>query len=344
MKRMLFALASIAVLVVFALPALAEPLPVTVSIAPQAYFARRIGGDRIAVTVMVPAGADAHTFEPKPSQMAALQKARLYFAVGIDFERVWLPRFADVNKAMTIVETDKEIVKIAMAPHSHDHDHDADKPQADHDQDADKARAGHGQDADKAGTGQEHVRGADTGEAGHDHEHGHDCADHLHEGLDPHVWLSPAQVKIQATAMRDALIATDPAGADAYRAGYEAFAADVSALDKKLRAAFAAVPEGQRKFMVFHPAWGYFARQYGLTQVPVEREGKEPGPAQLAAIIDEAKKDGVRVVFVQPQFSDRNAEVVAKAIGGSVVGVDPLAEDWLANMEKVAAAFQAAMK
>jgi len=344
MKRMLFALASIAVLVVFALPALAEPLPVTVSIAPQASFAKRIGGDRIAVTVMVPAGADAHTFEPKPSQMAALQKARLYFAVGIDFERAWLPRFADVNKSMTIVETDKDIVKIAMAPHSHDHDHDADKPQAGHGQDAVKARAGHGQDADKAGTGQEHARGADTGEAGHDHEHGHDCADHHHEGLDPHVWLSPAQVKIQATAMRDALIAADPAGADVYRAGYEAFAADVSALDKKLRAAFAAVPEGQRKFMVFHPAWGYFARQYGLTQVPVEREGKEPGPAQLAAIIDEAKKDGVRVVFVQPQFSDRNAEVVAKAIGGSVVGVDPLAEDWLANMEKVAAAFQAAMK
>ncbi|KUG29300.1 zinc abc transporter, periplasmic-binding protein znua [hydrocarbon metagenome] len=348
MKRMLFALASIAVLVVFALPALAEPLPVTVSIAPQAYFARRIGGDRIAVTVMVPAGADAHTFEPKPSQMAALQKARLYFAVGIDFERAWLPRFADVNKDMTIVETDKEIVKIAMAPHSHDHDQDADTP-----------RAGHDHDAAKAGTDQEHAQGAAKAGAGHGqgaakpdapvaapagHDHGHDCAEHHHEGLDPHVWLSPAQVKIQATAMRDALIATDPAGADAYRAGYEAFAADVSALDKKLRAAFAAVPEGQRKFMVFHPAWGYFARQYGLTQVPVEREGKEPGPAQLAAIIDEAKKDGVRVVFVQPQFSDRNAEVVAKAIGGSVVGVDPLAEDWLANMEKVAAAFQAAMK
>jgi zinc transport system substrate-binding protein len=96
--------------------------------------------------------------------------------------------------------------------------------------------------------------------------------------------------------------------------------------------------------MVFHPAWGYFARQYGLTQEAVEREGKEPGPAELAAIIDEAKKDEIRVIFVQPQFSTRNADVVAKAIGGAVVAVDPMAEDWLANMEKVAAAFQAAMK
>ncbi|MEF3697495.1 metal ABC transporter solute-binding protein, Zn/Mn family [Desulfolutivibrio sp.] len=324
MKRLLCVIASLSALALGCLPALAAPLPVTVSIAPQAFFAKRIGGDRIAVTVMVPAGADAHTFEPKPSQMAALQKARLYFAVGIDFERAWLPRFADVNKAMTIVQTDKDIVKIAMTPHAHGHDHDADKPQSDHDHDAAKADASA---AVPAG-----------------HEHGHDDDGHRHEGLDPHVWLGPSQVKIQATAMRDALIAADPAGAEAYRAGYESLSADINALDKKLRAAFAAVPEGQRKFMVFHPAWGYFAKQYGLTQVPVEREGKEPGPAQLAALIDEAKNDRVRVVFVQPQFSDRNAEVVAKAIGGSVVGVDPMAEDWLANMEKVAAAFQAAMK
>jgi zinc transport system substrate-binding protein len=307
MKRAFAFLVVLAVLAVSAAAAPAEPLPVTVSIAPQAYFAKRVGGDRIAVSVMVPAGADAHTFEPKPSQMAALQKARLYFAVGIDFEAAWLPRFAAASPHMTIVKTDEKIVKIAMVPHSHDHE-------------------------------------ADKAEAGHDHEHGHDAAGHHHEGLDPHVWLSPAQVKIQAMAMRDALIAADPAGADAYRAGYDAFAADLGALNAKLAAIFAPVPPQKRKFMVFHPAWGYFAKQYGLTQEAVEREGKEPGPAELAAIIDEAKKDEIRVIFVQPQFSTRNADVVAKAIGGAVVAVDPMAEDWLANMEKVAAAFQAAMK
>jgi zinc transport system substrate-binding protein len=299
--------AALAVLAVAATAATAGPLPVTVSIAPQAYFAKRVGGDRIAVSVMVPAGADAHTFEPRPSQMAALQKARLYFAVGIDFEAAWLPRFAAANPKMTIVETDEKIVKIAMVPHSHDHE-------------ADKAEAGHDHAADKA-------------EAGHHHE-----------GLDPHVWLSPAQVKIQAMAMRDALIVADPAGADAYRAGYDALSADLAALDKRLKDIFAPVPPEKRKFMVFHPAWGYFARQYGLTQEAVEREGKEPGPGELAAIIDEAEKDGIRVIFVQPQFSTRNAEVVAKAIGGAVAAVDPMAEDWPANMEKVAAAFQAAMK
>lgn len=323
MKRLLVLTALVAALAVWTAAALAEPLPVTVSIAPQAWLAKRLGGDRVAVTVMVPAGADAHTFEPKPSQMAALHKSGLYFAVGIDFEAAWLPRFAKANPGMTIVETDEKIVKMAMVPHSHDHGHEDGKEEAGHGHDD-------GHDAAKA--------------AGHEHGHEHGEDGHHHEGLDPHVWLSPAQVKILAMSMRDALAAADPAGAEAYAANYTALAADLSALDARLKAIFAPVPEERRKFMVFHPAWGYFARQYGLTQVAVEREGKEPGPAQLAAIIDEAKKDGVRVVFVQPQFSTRNAEVVAKAIGGAVAAVDPMAEDWPGNMEKVAEAFQAAMK
>jgi zinc transport system substrate-binding protein len=317
------ALMSLLALVLAAVPALAEPMPVTVSIAPQAYFVKRIGGDKIDVATMVPPGADAHTFEPKPSQMAALQKAKIYFALGIDFEKAWLPRFADMNKTMAIVRTDEGIVKMAMVPHAHaEHDH--------------AAEAGHDHQKETAPAGHDHA--AETAAPGHGHGH------HDHAGLDPHVWLSPAQGKILATAMRDALIAADPANTDAYRVGYESLVADINALDARLKAIFAPVPRERRKFMVFHPAWGYFARQYGLTQVPVESEGKEPGPAELAALIDQAGRDGIRVVFVQPQFSTRSAEVVARGIGGTVVPVDPLAEDWLANMDKAAAAFQAAMK
>ncbi|QLA17048.1 metal ABC transporter solute-binding protein, Zn/Mn family [Desulfolutivibrio sulfoxidireducens] len=342
MKRLslIFFLVPVLVFALAVASALAEPVPVTVSIAPQAYFAKRIGGDKVDVTTMVPPGTDAHTFEPKPSQMAALQKAKIYFAVGIDFEKAWLPRFADVNKTMTIVHTDANIVKMAMVPHAHDH-----AAETGHDHAAAPEAPGHAPDAASPappGQGHDHAAEADhdhAAEAGQDHDHHHD-----HAGLDPHVWLSPAQVKILATAMRDALIAADPGNTDAYRVGYESLIADIGALDARLRAIFAPVPPQRRKFMVFHPAWGYFARQYGLTQVPVEREGKEPGPAELAALIDEAKKDGITVVFVQPQFSTRNAEVVAQGIGGTVVPVNPLAEDWLANMDKAAAAFQAAMK
>jgi zinc transport system substrate-binding protein len=96
--------------------------------------------------------------------------------------------------------------------------------------------------------------------------------------------------------------------------------------------------------MVFHPAWGYFADAYGLQQVPIEIEGKDPKPAQLKALIQHARDRDIRVVFVQPQFSTKSASVVAREIGGQVVFADPLAEDWMANLREVAAKFKAALR
>jgi zinc transport system substrate-binding protein len=95
---------------------------------------------------------------------------------------------------------------------------------------------------------------------------------------------------------------------------------------------------------VFHPAWGYFAHAYGLTQVPVEIEGKEPKPAQLKALIQHAREEGIKVIFVQPQFSSKSAKLVAREIGGEVAFVDPLAEDWSANLREVADKFRAALR
>ena len=97
-------------------------------------------------------------------------------------------------------------------------------------------------------------------------------------------------------------------------------------------------------FMVFHPSWGYFAETYGLKQIPIEIEGKDPKPAQLKEIIDTAKKKEIKVVFVQPQFSTKSAKLVAGEIGGQVVFADPLAEDWYSNLAEVADKFAAALK
>jgi zinc transport system substrate-binding protein len=88
--------------------------------------------------------------------------------------------------------------------------------------------------------------------------------------------------------------------------------------------------------MVFHPAWGYFAHTYGLQQVPVEIEGKNPKPAQIKELIEHARKNDIKAIFVQPQFSGRNAELIAREIDGQVVSADPLAEDWANNLRKVA--------
>jgi zinc transport system substrate-binding protein len=160
--------------------------------------------------------------------------------------------------------------------------------------------------------------------------------------LDPHTWLSPLLVKIQARTIVTALQEVDPAHRVEYAANYNAFAAKVDRLDAELRAVFA--EHRGLQFMVFHPAWGYFAETYGLEQVPIELEGKSPKPAQLQALIERARAKDIKVIFVQPQFSTRSAELVAREIGGQVVFADPLAEDWLTNLREVAVKFKAALK
>ncbi len=101
--------------------------------------------------------------------------------------------------------------------------------------------------------------------------------------------------------------------------------------------------QGQQ-FMVFHPAWGYFAHSYGLQQVPVEIEGKDPKPAQLKALIEHARENQIKSIFVQPQFSSKSAKLVAKEIGGQVTVADPLASDWYINLREVARKLKAALK
>ena len=149
-------------------------------------------------------------------------------------------------------------------------------------------------------------------------------------------------VKIQARTILAALQEVDPTHGSAYEANFNAFVAQIDQLDADLKKTFAGKTGLQ--FMVFHPAWGYFAHAYGLKQVPIEIEGKEPKPAQLKELIQHARKKRIKVVFVQPQFSTKSAKLVAREIGGQVAFADPLAEDWMANLRQVADKFQSALK
>jgi zinc transport system substrate-binding protein len=162
-------------------------------------------------------------------------------------------------------------------------------------------------------------------------DHGHD-----HGDLDPHVWTSPPLAKVMSANIRDALIELDAEHRADYEANYRAFAAELDALDAEIRALFEGLRN--RRFLVYHPAWGYFAATYGLTQVAIERAGKEPGARALAALIDQARREEVRVIFVQPQFNRKSAERVARAIGGRVESMDPLAADYAENLRRVARA------
>lgn len=313
---------------------------VFVSILPQKYFVQQIGMDRVHVEVMVQPGASPATYEPKASQMRKLSGASAYFAIGVPFENGWLDRIGGVNKNMKIVHTDGGIEKRAMAEHSHD------EPDAEHETDHESE---HGHDEDLK-TGQEAGHDSEQGhdedhkaqkEADHDAKDAHDEAaesDHGHEsGLDPHIWLSPTLVKQQAQTIAAALAELFPSDRNFFQQNLETFLDRVDDLNDQLHRAMKD-KEGV-EFMVFHPSWGYFAEEYGMHQIAIEIEGKDPKPAQLRELIEHARKRNIRVIFAQPQFSAKSAQVIAREIGGEVVMIDPLAEDWMTNMQDVVDTF-----
>lgn len=176
-----------------------------------------------------------------------------------------------------------------------------------------------------------------------DHRHEEKGAGHGHASGDPHVWLSPPLVMLQARNILQALTEVDPAGRDRYEENFKAFIEEIVDLDAALRAIFAQ-GGGSRTFMVFHPSWGYFAEAYGLKQVAVETDGKELKPQELRDLVELARKRDIAVIFVQPQFSKKGAEVIAREIGAQVAVADPLAEDWAQNLRSVAGQFKKALK
>ncbi len=157
-------------------------------------------------------------------------------------------------------------------------------------------------------------------------------------GLDPHIWTSVANVRIMVKNICEGLSQADPGNRQYYEGNRDAYLEKLDALDADIRAALDGAK--QRTFIVYHPAWGYFARDYGLEQISIEQEGKEPKAAYMTRLINQAKAKDIRVIFVSPEFDTRSAEAVAREISGRVVIIDPLAKDYLDNMHKVAAALK----
>jgi zinc transport system substrate-binding protein len=147
---------------------------------------------------------------------------------------------------------------------------------------------------------------------------------------DPHVWTSPAAVRIATKNIARALIAYDPAHREEYERNRQAFLREIDTLDQEIRRALA-VKKGYA-FMVYHPAWGYFADDYGLRQLSVEEEGKPVSAAHIREMIDLAREKGIRAILVQKGFDTKSARTVAREIGGEVVETDPLERDWLTGM------------
>lgn len=165
------------------------------------------------------------------------------------------------------------------------------------------------------------------------HDHHHCCH---HEGADLHIWLSPKMVERQVKDMATILSEVYPEYRVLYQKNLEQLLQKLQNLDKDIRSVLR--PLKQRTFMVSHPAYAYFARDYDLYQLPIEFEGKDPSPRQLTNVLNQARKEEIKVIYVQNQYSRKGASLIAKEIGAQLVTLDPYSEtkDYFSNMHDIA--------
>jgi zinc transport system substrate-binding protein len=244
---------------------------ITVSISPFKYFVEQIAGNDFLVNIMVPAGADPHTYEPFPGQINDLRKSVGYISNGfLGFEMNWLNRFYETNRTMKKLNLGDSITPLSSE---------------------------------------------------HRHEGGHI------ETADPHYWVSPKCALIIASSVKTFLCGLNPSQSQKYDSNYQLLISKIKELDNKASRLFSVVPV--KSFMIYHPNLAYLARDYGLEEIPVEFEGKEPAPSRMRELIDRARKENLMTIFVQIEYDTKNAKAIASETGAKIVLIDPLSENWL---------------
>jgi zinc transport system substrate-binding protein len=240
---------------------------VVATIVPLGEFVEIVGGDKVVVTVIVPSGAEPHTFEPTPSQMREVAKADLYVMNGAGLE-FWMNKVLKVNKKMAIVDSSEGVALLQ--------------------------------------------------ESGGE--------------MDPHIWISLRNAGLQVNNICSGLVQVDPTNKDYYTKNRDNYLQKLQSLDAELSRNFAATK--RKIFIVHHPAWTYFARDYGLEEVPLMENEKEPGPKYLGEVVDLAKKNNIMTIFVEPEYNPKAAEVIAREMNASIISLDPLAKNYLENMTR----------
>jgi len=298
---------------------------VLVGVAPIGWLVEQIGGEHVRVSVLIPAGANPHTYSPSPRQAMALGRADVAVFAGLPVEEhlgerlktqpslkavLVLSRCQPDGEQTPAAEADELVELSAAAP-----------------------RPGEPAPGLKAATGPSSREGELAhGHSTHDHQHAHGSA---HDQLDPHVWLSPRLLCSHARSIAQVLCAVDPTHARHYENRLRELEARIDKVDQRIAAQLA--PYRGKTFYVFHPAFGHFAEAYGLHQRAIQWPGGAASPRHLHEVIAQARADRAQIILVQPQFDRRPAGVVAEAVDASLVDVDPLAPDVLANLEELAA-------
>lgn len=287
-------------------------LKTVVTILPQAEWVKAVAGDLAEVSTLLPPGASPEVYQASPKEMVALEEADLYFTISVPVE---------VEGIIPNTTTKAKVIDLAGAAAAkypdlffeeddHDHEHENADKHDDHDHDK--------KDEDK-----------------HDDHDDHD--DHHHSGRDPHIWMSPKRVAVMVEAIRDALVEADAVNAETYKKNAEEYLKKLHEQDHKLEEVLSKVKT--KSFIIMHPSMGYFANEYGLTQVSIEKEGKQATAEHLKNVIDFAKEHGIKVIFYQKEFDNNQAKTIASEVGGEVMELEPLAPNYLENLEKLSDAF-----
>ncbi len=273
------------------IPVQQAKLKVVTSFYPLYEFARQVAGDKAEVVNLVPGGMEPHDWEPTAQDMKLIQDAGVFVYNGAGMES-WADKvLGSINKDKTaVVEASKQMELLEGTEHDeeeHDHDHDHDPGKE---------------------TG-------DTQDGYHDHDHG---------PADPHVWLDPVLAQQEVQSIQAALEQADPANKEVYKKNAAAYIAKLKELDQSFKDGLASVK--RKEFVTQHAAFGYLAKRYGLTQVPIAglSPEQEPSPGQMGEIIRFAKEKQVKTIFFETLVNPKVAETVARELGAKTAVLNPI--------------------
>ncbi|MGG4147146.1 metal ABC transporter substrate-binding protein [Paenibacillus algorifonticola] len=278
----------------------AKKLQVVTTFYPMYEFSKQVGGEYADVTALIPAGTEPHDWEPSAKDMAVLKEADVFVYNGI--VEGWADQALDsaTNEKRIVVEASSSIELAEGGEDEHSHGEEA-----------------HGAAGDANAE-------ADT-DAEHDHDHAAEDEEAAHEhSLDPHVWLSPKLAQAEVAAIQEAFAKADPAHADQYKANADAYIAKLKELDDAYKAGLAGAK--RTEFVTQHAAFGYLAREYGLTQVPISglSPDQEPSPEQMAEIVKLAKEQQIKTIFFETLVDPKIASTIASEIGAKTAVLNPL--------------------
>jgi zinc transport system substrate-binding protein len=288
-----------------------DKLQVAVSIVPEEAFVKAVAGDLVNVVTLIPSGASPTNYQPTPMEMTEFSNSSVYFSIGVAAEEAnILPNIVDLNSEIKVVALAEVVDNVYEPVYFVDEDEDEDEHEDEH---------------DVAEDGTEAVED-----------------EHEHEGRDPHSWMSPKRVIVMVETIRDELILLDGENEEIYRENAASYIEELEAVDQEIQETMDKLEN--KTFIIMHPSMGYFAKDYGLTMVALEDDGKEATAARLQEVIDFALEENIQVIFYQEEFDSSQAETLAMEIDGETMALAPLSFDYIDNLYEINETFKGVLK